>query len=99
MSHGLQFTVAYTKSKTIDSSAQSNTWIVGPSDSLYNPNYNRSIEGNDVPQRFVSSYIYDLPFGKDRAFLKHGIASTILGDWELSGISVLQRGTPIMITA
>jgi hypothetical protein len=58
MSHGLQFTVAYTKSKTIDSSAQSNTWIVGPSDSLYNPNYNRSIDANDVPQRFVSSYIY-----------------------------------------
>jgi hypothetical protein len=99
MSHGLQFTVAYTKSKTIDSSAQSNTWIVGPSDSLYNPNYNRSIDANDVPQRFVSSYIYDLPFGKGRQFVQHGIASAIVGGWELSGISVLQRGTPIMITA
>ena len=99
MSHGLLFSVAYTKEKTIDSTMQSNTWIVGPSDSLYNPNYNRSIDGNDVPQRFVASYIYDLPFGKDRAFLKHGIASAILGDWEVSGIAVAQRGTPIMITA
>ena len=36
---------------------QSNTWIVGPSDSLYNPNYNSSIDGNDVPQRFAASYI------------------------------------------
>src|ERR1700688_3571815 len=99
MSHGLQFTVAYTKSKTIDSSAQSNTWIVGPSDSLYDPNYNRSIDANDVPQRFVASYIYDLPFGKGRPFLQHGIASAILGNWELSGISVFQKGTPIMITA
>jgi hypothetical protein len=99
MSHGLLFSVAYTKEKTIDSTMQSNTWIVGPSDSLYNPNYNRSIDANDVPQRLVISYIYDLPFGKSRAFLKHGIASAIFGDWELSGITVLQKGTPIMITA
>ncbi len=65
MSHGLLFTLAYTKEKTIDSTTQSNTWIVGPSDSLYDPNYNRSIDANDVPQRLVASYIYDLPFGRD----------------------------------
>ncbi len=99
MSHGLLFTVGYTKSKTIDSTAQSNTWIVGPSDSLYNPNYNRSIDANDVPQRLVTSYIYDIPVGKGRTFLQHGVASAILGGWELAGITVMQKGTPIMITA
>jgi hypothetical protein len=99
MSHGLLFTVAYTKSKTIDSTEQSNTWVVGPSDSLYNPKYNRSIDANDVPQRFVASYLYDLPFGKGRQFLQTGIASAILGNWELSGITVMQRGTPLLITA
>jgi outer membrane receptor protein involved in Fe transport len=99
MSHGVLLSVAYTKEKTIASTMQSNTWVVGPSDSLYNPNYNRSIEANDVPQRFVASYIYDLPFGKGQPFLNHGIASAVLGNWELSGIAVLQRGTPLMITA
>lgn len=99
LSHGVLFTLAYTKSKTISSTMQSNTWVVGPSDSLYDPNYNRSIDANDVPQRFVASYIYDLPFGKGRPFLQHGIASAILGNWELSGIAVVQKGTPIMITA
>jgi outer membrane receptor protein involved in Fe transport len=99
MSHGLVATLAYTNEKTINSTMQSNTWIVGPSDSLYDPNYNRSIDGNDVSQRFVASYLYDLPFGKGRPFLQSGIASAILGNWELSGISVIQRGTPIMITA
>jgi len=99
MSHGVLFSLAYTKSKTIDSTMQSNTWIVGPSDSLYDPNYNRSIDGNDVPQRFVASYIYDIPVGKGRQFLQHGIGSAILGGWELSGVAVFQRGTPIMITA
>ena len=99
MSHGFLASVAYTNEKTINSTMQSNTWIVGPSDSLFDPNYNRSIDGNDVSQRFVASYIYDLPFGKGRHFLQHGIASAVLGDWEISGISVIQRGTPIMITA
>ena len=99
MSHGLLFTVAYTKSKTIDSTAQSNTWIVGPSNSLYDPNYNRSIDANDVPQRLVGSYVYDIPVGRGKRYLTHGIASAVLGNWELSGINVLQRGTPLMITA
>jgi hypothetical protein len=99
MSHGLLLGLAYTNEKTINSTMQSNTWIVGPSDSMFDPNYNRSIDGNDVSQRFVASYIYDLPFGKNRLFLQHGIASAVLGGWELSGISVVQRGTPIMITA
>jgi hypothetical protein len=99
MSHGLLVGLAYTNEKTINSTMQSNTWIVGPSDSMFNPNYNRSIDGNDVSQRFVASYIYDLPFGKNRPFLQHGIASAVLGGWEVSGISVVQRGTPIMITA
>ena len=99
MSHGILFTLAYTKSKTIDSTAQSNTWVVGPSNSLYDPKYNRSIDANDVPQRLVVSYLYDLPFGKNRQFLTHGIASAVLGNWELSGITVLQKGTPLLITA
>lgn len=99
MSHGFLMSLAYTNEKTINSTMQSNTWIVGPSDSMYDPNYNRSIDGNDVSQRFVASYIYDLPFGKGRPFLQHGIASALLGNWEISGISVVQRGTPIMITA
>lgn len=99
LSHGLVLTAAYTNEKTIDSTMQSNTWIVGPSDSLYDPNYNRSIDGNDVSQRFVASYVYNLPFGKGRAFLQNGVASAILGGWEITGISVIQRGTPIMITA
>ncbi|MDQ2777277.1 MAG: carboxypeptidase regulatory-like domain-containing protein [Acidobacteriota bacterium] len=99
MSHGLLFTAAYTKSKTIDDTAQSNTWIVGPSDSLYDPRYNRSIDANDVPQRFVASYIYDLPFGKGKQFLQNGVAAAVLGNWEFSGITVLQKGTPLLITA
>ncbi|MCU1258889.1 MAG: Cna B-type protein [Bryobacterales bacterium] len=96
-SSGMQFQLAYTLSKTIANTAQSNTWVVGPSNALYNANYNRSQEANDVPQRLVLSYIYDLPFGHGKRFLSHGVAATALGGWEFSGISVFQSGRPILI--
>jgi hypothetical protein len=98
-SHGIMAQLAYTLSKTIANTAQSNTWVVGPSNGLYNPNFNRSIEANDVPQRLVLSYVYDLPAGKGKQYLNHGIGAAVLGGWELSGISAFQSGRPILITA
>jgi hypothetical protein len=98
-SHGFLFTLGYTLSKTIASTAQSNTWVVGPSNALYNAKYNRSVEANDVPQRLVLSYIYDLPLGKGKQYFSHGIGSFVLGGWEASGISIFQSGRPILIQA
>ncbi len=96
-SSGLLFQLAYTLSKTIANTAQSNTWVVGPSNALYNAKYNRGLEANDVPQRLVMSYIYDLPFGVGRPFLSHGFAASAFGGWQFSGISVFQSGRPILI--
>jgi hypothetical protein len=98
-SNGLLLQMAYTLSKTIANTAQSNTWVVGPSNGLYAPNYNKSIEANDVPQRLVLSYVYDFPVGHGKKYLSHGIAATALGGWEMAGISVFQSGRPILITA
>jgi hypothetical protein len=98
-SKGLMLQASYTLSKTIANTAQSNTWVVGPDNGLYDPNYNKSIEANDVPQRLVLSYIYDIPTGKGKTFFNEGIASKVFGGWEVSGISVFQSGRPILITA
>ena len=98
-SKGLMLSLGYTLSKTIANTAQSNTWVVGPSDAMYNANYNRSLEANDVPQRLVLSYMYDLPVGRGQRYLSHGLAATVLGGWEFSGISVFQSGRPLLITA
>ena len=74
-SHGLLFQLAYTLSKTIANTAQSNTWVVGPSNAMYNANYNRGLEANDVPHRLVLSYIYDLPFGTREEVPEPGLRS------------------------
>lgn len=97
-SNGLLFQLSYTLSKTIADTAQSNTWVVGPSNALYNAKgFNRSLEANDVPQRLVLSYIYDFPVGFGKKFLNHGFLASAFGGWEFSGISVFQSGRPILI--
>jgi hypothetical protein len=98
-SKGFTLSFAYTLSKLIASTAESNTWVVGPSNALYDPNYNRGIEANDTPHRLVLSHIWDLPFGPGQRYMSTGIISRILGGWQFSGITVIQAGRPILITA
>jgi hypothetical protein len=50
----------------------------------------------NVPNRFVASVLYNLPFGKGQRFLNHGgIVNQIVGGWQLSTIATLQDGLPI----
>jgi len=44
------------------------------------------------PQRFVANYSYDLPFGRHT-----GVMERLLGGWNLSGVTVVQNGTPMTI--
>ena len=98
-SQGLSFTVGYTASKTITNNFESAAGERGPQNSRYNPNYNRSLESNDVPQRLVMSYMWELPFGKGKRFLPDGLASRVVGNWQVSGITVFQSGIPLRIAA
>ncbi|HUB34169.1 MAG TPA: carboxypeptidase-like regulatory domain-containing protein [Bryobacteraceae bacterium] len=50
----------------------------------------------NVPQRFVASILYTLPFGKGQHFLnKGGVVNQVVGGWQLSTITTLQSGMPI----
>ena len=47
---------------------------------------------------FVQSYVYELPFGKNKHFLQSGPASWILGGWTVSGILSRMSGAPLRFT-
>ncbi len=98
-SHGLSFTMGYTAAKTITNSFESAAGERGPQNAFYNANYSRSLETNDVAQRLVLSYLWELPFGPKQRFLGEGVAGKILGNWQLSGITVFQGGIPLRIAA
>jgi hypothetical protein len=44
------------------------------------------------PQRFVANYSYDLPFGTHA-----GVMQKVLGGWNVSGVTVVQGGSPMTI--
>lgn len=98
-SSGYTVAVAYTMSKILADTGESNTWVIGPSNALYGPGFNRSHDANDTPHRLVVSHVWDLPFGYGRAHLNKGIAARVAGNWQFSGITVVQAGRPILISA
>ena len=58
----------------------------------------RGSSDQDIRQTFSASAIYELPLGKGRRFLSGGgLAQTILGGWELSGIGMARTGMPVNI--
>ena len=100
-SHGLSFRTAYTYSKSIDYSQEH--LASGGTGSFTQNNRDlherRGRSDFDVRHRFVASYIYELPFGKGRAYLKSGAISEILGGWRISGLSNIRSGRPFTARA
>jgi hypothetical protein len=87
---GLTLSLAYTYSHSIDdSSDRSDTAFVN----AYDFASNRGRSNFDLRHNFSISYVYALPF-----FKGSGLSHRLLGDWQVSGITVAQTGTPFSIT-
>jgi outer membrane receptor protein involved in Fe transport len=86
---GLQFTAAYTFSKSIDE-ASSFEGILNPLPGADN----RSLSLFDARHRIVLSYYWELPVPK-----YSGFKGKVLDGWSLSGITTYQTGFPIRITS
>lgn len=86
---GLQFTAAYTYSKSIDE-ASSFEGILNPLPGARN--FAPSLF--DARHRFVISYFWELPVRK-----YSGFAGKALDGWAFSGITTYQTGFPIRITS
>jgi hypothetical protein len=50
---------------------------------------------DDVPHRFLASFIWELPFGANKRWKLGGVADAILGGWSLNGIFNAQTGRPL----
>jgi hypothetical protein len=67
----------------------------------HNPQLDYGPSDFDVDQRFVASYVYDLPFGRGKKYANGGnrAADLLIGGWETTGIATFQTGFPYSITA
>jgi hypothetical protein len=98
-SHGLQFLVSYTFSKSLDyaGSPASGGGAVGGPQSVTLFKQSRGPSGFDVKHRFVTSYVWDLPFGQGHALASGGILKPVLENWQFSGIITLSTGRPFTV--
>jgi outer membrane receptor protein involved in Fe transport len=93
MSHGVQFEVAYTFSKSIDSSSSFENAVKPICKGVLNDfSCNRALSAFDARHRLVFSYLWDLPVPK-----YDGVKGKLLSDWEVSGIISLQSGFPMLL--
>ncbi len=92
LSHGLQFRVAYTHAKTIDSSsgfrARSSTFT-DPTD----PRLDRGLADFDAPNRLVISPIWEIPIGNGG----HSLLQKVIGGWSVATIASFQSGNPFTL--
>jgi hypothetical protein len=67
----------------------------------YNLRLNRAVSPQDVAQRAVFTYIYELPIGRGKRLfsnLPRGV-NAIASGWQIAGITTFQSGTPLTIGA
>lgn len=96
--NGLNLQASYTwqKNENDTDSALPNTNPGQPQ--VQNPanlHQEKAISVQDVPQTFVLSYIYQLPFGRGKQWVSHGPASYVVGGWKIGGVQRYQSGQPL----
>jgi hypothetical protein len=99
-SKGVSILANYTWSKSIDNGSEIFGFTGGsaPQD-IYNIANERAVASGDVPHRFVSAYVFDLPFGKGRRFdIQNPVLNFLVGGFQFSGITTFQSGRPFDVT-
>ena len=98
-SHGLNFMANYTWSKFIDN-CKSDGDQAGSGDGqghqhLELVRLDRSVSGNDIRHRFISTAVYELPFGEGRRWkIGNRVLRHIAGGWSFGMILEMQSGMP-----
>ncbi len=98
MSHGLQFALTYTLSKSLDQiGAIQNAASVMPNNFFLDAEYGPS--GFDNTHIFNGTYLYELPFGRGRWLgVDNSIIDRIINGWYVSGIFTARSGDPLIVT-
>lgn len=98
--NGLSALLSYTNAKSINDSFSIAGGGGGAGDfriGRLDRRLDRGIDEEDISQRLVFSAVYELPFGKGRRFVKDGLASYVIGGWQLNTITTLQAGRPLKV--
>jgi hypothetical protein len=101
ISNGLYLLGAYVYSRAIDNGSTTTQGDFASGSSAEPQNAfdfaaERGPSDNNATHRFVASYVYDLPIGRQGALLK-GVTpawNRLVGGWQINGATVVQSGMP-----
>lgn len=97
-SNGLNLQASYTWSKTITNadSLINVTNGVQQEQDPFNSKSQKSISNQDIPHTLVVSYLYQLPFGKNKMFLSGGnsFLRALVSGFEIGGVQRYMSGEP-----
>jgi Carboxypeptidase regulatory-like domain/TonB dependent receptor len=102
LTHGLSLIMNYTYSKALGNSSSANLGAQN-NDAFryaYTPNIEYGSLDFDVRNRFVTSFIYQLPFGQGQRFGggSGAVLDHVIGHWTVSGLLTLSSGTWFTVT-
>jgi len=95
---GITFDASYTYTRDLSNAggATPNAFAVAGGSFLTDRFHPRLDYGNviyDRRHRFLVTYLYDLPFGKNQRWLNTGrMLNGVAGGWQLAGVTILQSG-------
>jgi hypothetical protein len=98
LSNSLVFLGAYTYARCIDDASAGS---IGETDTaiqnIHDPGAQKGLCAQDVRHRFAFSYVYELPFGRNKRFGAqfNGVEDAVLGGWEVSGVVTSSTGQPL----
>jgi hypothetical protein len=95
--------LSYTWSRSLDVAsgyfgAESGAGNAGPQ-SLSNLRGDYGPSGFDITNFLSINILYELPVGRGKAYLNHGFASYVLGNWQLNTASYWRSGQPLTVYA
>jgi len=93
---GFSMSGNYTFAKSIDDAAS----VGGSGHSVPQDSFDleaeRALSAFDVRHKLIINHTYELPFGEQRHFLNRGgVAARVIGNWQISGVTTIQSGTPL----
>lgn len=96
--NGLSALFSYTWAKNMDDVDCPARCRAAPVQNVYNIAAEYGVAGYDIPQRFIASWVYQLPFGSGGKFAATvPVLNQVIGHWQVSGVGQFQNGNPYTV--
>jgi hypothetical protein len=93
---GLLVDASYVLSKSLTDS--DSAWGSGVALDMYNRKLDKALSFYDRTHEVKLNWVYDIPVGKGKPFLNHGILARVVGGWRAGAVQRYASGVPVTLS-